>query len=231
MTSFSDLQEQAWQANVALPKAGLVTGTFGNASAFDARRGVFAIKPSGVSFSDLRPEQMVVVDLELRVVQGGMRPSSDSQTHAVLYAAWPDIGGVVHTHSLYAVSWAQALQPIPVLGTTHADFVPQDIPCTEPMDEAAIMGEYEAETGRHILRTFAEISHADVGMVLVAGHGPFTWGPTAASAVERSIVLEHLAHMAYLTLHINPAVPRLQEALIRKHFERKHGPGAYYGQG
>jgi L-ribulose-5-phosphate 4-epimerase len=231
VTTHDALKEQAWHANMALPAAGLVTGTFGNASAFDAGRGVFAIKPSGVAFSALSADAMVVVDLDLRVVQGTLRPSSDARTHAVLYRSWPDIAGVVHTHSLYAVAWAQAMQPIPVLGTTHADELPQDIPCTEPMDESGVTGDYEEETGRRILKTFTTISHSDVGMVLVASHGPFSWGPTPERAVERSIILEQLAQSALLTLQINPATPRLQEALIRKHFERKHGPRAYYGQG
>lgn len=231
MSAYAELRLRAWESNQELPRAGLVKKTFGNASAFDADRKVFAIKPSGVPFESLRPEDMVVVDLESNVVEGLLRPSSDTRTHAVLYAAWPDVGGVVHTHSPYAVAWAQAMKSIPVLGTTHADYVARDIPCTEPMDAGRIEGDYETETGRQILRTFEGISHAMVPMVLVAGHGPFTWGPTPAVAVERSIALELIAQMAQLTLQINPAAKRLSDALLRKHFERKHGSDAYYGQG
>lgn len=231
MSAYAELKLRAWESNQELPRAGLVTKTFGNASAFNADLKVFAIKPSGVPFESLRPEDMVVVDLQSNVVEGPLRPSSDTRTHAVLYAAWPDIGGVVHTHSPYAVAWAQAMKPIPVLGTTHADYVARDIPCTEQMEAGRIEGDYETETGRQILRTFEGISHAMVTMVLVAGHGPFTWGPTSALAVEHSIALELIAQMALLTLQINPAAERLSDALLRKHFERKHGSDAYYGQG
>jgi len=231
MSAYAELKRHAWLANKELPKAGLVTKTFGNASAFDAERRVFAIKPSGVPFESLHPEEMVVVDIQAKVVEGSLRPSSDTRTHAILYAAWPDIGGVVHTHSPYAVAWAQAMRSIPVLGTTHADHVAQDIPCTAPMDDAQIAGDYEEETGRQILKTFQQISHASVTMVLVANHGPFTWGSTPEQAVEQSIALEQIAQMALLTLQINAGAPRLSEALLRKHFERKHGSDAYYGQG
>jgi len=230
MSAFAELKHSAWQANLQLPKSGLVTRTFGNASAFDATQRVFAIKPSGVPFEELQPDDMVVVDLQAKVVEGKLRPSSDTRTHAVLYAAWPDIGGVVHTHSLYAVAWAQALKPIPVLGTTHADYVAEDIPCTAPMDEAKITGNYEEETGRQILRTFDERSHTTIPMVLVACHGPFTWGASAEEAIEHSIALEQIAEVAFLTLQINPGTPRLTDALLRKHFERKHGSTATYGQ-
>ena len=231
MSAYGELKEQALECNRRLPAAGLVSGTFGNASAYDGDRGVFAIKPSGVPFGALHPDDMVVVDLAGRVVEGRFRPSSDMRTHAVLYAAWPDIGGVVHTHSPYAVAWAQAMRPIPVFGTTHADHCDGDIPCTLPMADDRIGGDYEDETGRQILQTLEGRSHDDMTMILVACHGPFTWGRTAEKAVEASIALELIARMALLTLQIDPATPRLKETLLRKHFERKHGPGAYYGQG
>jgi len=231
MSLYAELKQRAWASNLDLPRFGLVTKTFGNASAFDARRRIFAIKPSGVPFDALQPEDMVVVDLQARVVEGRLKPSSDTRTHAVLYAAWPDIGGVVHTHSLYAVAWSQALRSIPVLGTTHADYVAEDIPCTPPMDESKIGGNYEEETGRQILRAFEERSHENVPMVLVASHGPFTWGTSADQAVEHSIALEQIARIAYLTLQINPGTPQLSDALLHKHFERKHGSTATYGQG
>ncbi|MCC6398683.1 MAG: L-ribulose-5-phosphate 4-epimerase AraD [Bacteroidetes bacterium] len=231
MSTFEELKQRAWEANLELPKAGLVTKTFGNASAMDPDRKVFAIKPSGVPFESLRPEDMVVVDLQAKVVEGRLRPSSDTRTHAVLYAAWPDIQGIVHTHSLYAVAWAQAMKPIPVLGTTHADYIARDIPCTLPMEDDRIAGDYEEETGKQILNTFRALSHTEVTMVLVACHGPFTWGSSPGKAVEHSIALEQIAQTAFLTLQINSDTPRLKETLLRKHFERKHGSAAYYGQG
>jgi L-ribulose-5-phosphate 4-epimerase len=231
MNPFADLQSRALACNRRLPESGLVSGTFGNASAFDRNREVFAIKPSGVAFSDLRAEDMPIVDLTGKVVAGHLRPSSDTRTHAILYKTWPDIGGVVHTHSPYAVAWAQAMRPIPVFGTTHADCVAGDIPCTPPMDDDRIAGDYEEETGQQILDTIAGMSHNDVTMVLVACHGPFTWGSTPEDAVANSIALEMIARMALYTLQINPGTPRLKPALLKKHFERKHGPDAYYGQG
>jgi L-ribulose-5-phosphate 4-epimerase len=226
----SELKEIAWKTNRELPAAGLVIHTFGNASVFDKRKGVFAIKPSGVPFSELVAEDMVVVDLASNVVEGELRPSSDTKTHAVLYRAWHDIGAIVHTHSLYASAWAQAMEPIPVLGTTHADYLAQDIPCTDVMNDEMVKGNYEEETGHQILKTFATLSHREVEMVLVACHGPFTWGRNAEKALENSVMLEQIAHMAYLALQINPETPRLKRSLLRKHYERKHGPEAYYGQ-
>jgi L-ribulose-5-phosphate 4-epimerase len=230
VSTHGELKEIAWKANRELPASGLVIQTFGNASAFDRRRGVFAIKPSGVPFKELAAEDMVVVDLDSKVVEGKLRPSSDTKTHAVLYRAWHDIGGIVHTHSLYASAWAQAMEPIPVLGTTHADYLAQDIPCTDVMNDEMVKGDYEEETGHQILKTFATLSHKEVEMVLVACHGPFTWGNSAEKALENSIMLEQIAHMAYLALQINPDTPRLKRSLLRKHYERKHGPEAYYGQ-
>jgi L-ribulose-5-phosphate 4-epimerase len=230
MSTFSELKQIAWECNRELPARGLVTHTFGNASAHDAEKGVFAIKPSGVPFSDLSPEQMVVVDHDCQVVEGHLAPSSDTKTHAVLYRHWSDVGGIVHTHSTHAVAWAQAMRPIPVLGTTHADYLAQSIPCTAVMSDEMIKRDYEEQTGHQILQTFSGISHSDVQMVLVACHGPFTWGETPQKAVENSILLEMIARIALHTLTINPETPVLKDSLLRKHFERKHGPDAYYGQ-
>jgi L-ribulose-5-phosphate 4-epimerase len=230
MSRFDDLKEAAWHTNRTLPASGLVVLTFGNASAFDAKRGVFAIKPSGVPFEALRVEDMVVLDLDLRVVEGALRPSSDTRTHAVLYRQWSDIGGVVHTHSPYAVAWAQAMKPIPVLGTTHADSLPRAIPCTDVMTDEMIRGDYEEQTGHQILATFRSVSHAEVEMVLVANHGPFTWGRTVERALENAVMLELIAHTALLTLQVNADTPPLKTTLLEKHFQRKHGPGSYYGQ-
>lgn len=230
MSRYDDLKEAAWRCNQALPTSGLVVHTFGNASAFDAARGVLAIKPSGVPFETLGVGDMVIVDLDMRTVEGTLRPSSDTRTHAVLYKQWQDIGGIVHTHSPYAVAWAQAQEPIPVLGTTHADCVPRDIPCTGVMTDEMIRGDYEEQTGRQILSTFETMSHTDIEMVLVACHGPFTWGKTPERALTNAVMLELIAQTALLTLRVNPATPPLKDTLLRKHFERKHGPDSYYGQ-
>lgn len=230
MNPYAELQARALACNLRLPSSGLVTGTFGNASAFDRTRGVFAIKPSGVPFNELKAEDLPVVDVNGATVHGSLRPSSDMPTHALLYKSWPDLGGVVHTHSPYAVAWAQAMRPIPVFGTTHADHCDGDIPCTAPMGDDRIEGDYEVETGRQILDTLAGVSHTDVTMILVACHGPFTWGATPEKAVDNSIALELIAQMALHTIQIAPSTPRLKESLLKKHFERKHGPGAYYGQ-
>jgi L-ribulose-5-phosphate 4-epimerase len=230
MSTFDTLKEEACKANRALPATGLVVQTFGNASAWNRERGVFAIKPSGVPFEDLTPERMIVVDLQLNVVEGEGRPSSDTKTHAVLYRAWPDLGGIVHTHSPHAVAWAQAVRPIPVLGTTHADLLAMDVPCTSPLAAKQIRGDYEEETGRQIVRRFRRLDHREVPMVLVANHGPFVWGGSAEEALERAVCLELIARTALLTLQIRVRTPRLPKALLRKHFARKHGPDAYYGQ-
>ncbi len=231
MIPFNELREAAWEANMALSKSGLVIETFGNVSRFDPEKGVFAIKPSGVPYPDLTPESMMVVDLENRIAAGTLRPSSDTKTHVVLYRCFPGIGGICHTHSTNAVAWAQAARPIPILGTTHADHLAADIPCTDAMTDRMIGGDYEEETGNMIVNAFADLNPAEVEMVLVAGHGPFTWGKDAAKAVYNSVILEELAKMALLTLTINPGAARLSQALIDKHYTRKHGSGAYYGQG
>ncbi len=231
MSAYKELKEIAWQCNRELPKHGLVTYSFGNASAMNRDKKVVAIKPSGVSYDKLQPEDMVVVDLENNIVEGSLKPSSDTRTHIVLYKNFPEIGGVVHAHSTYATAWAQAVQSIPVLGTTHADYLPVDIPCTEIISDEAIKGDYEEETGNQILKVFKKLSYKEVEMVLVASHGPFTWGKSAQKAVHNSVILEELAKMAMFTLNINPGLSRFKQTLIDKHYQRKHGKDAYYGQG
>jgi L-ribulose-5-phosphate 4-epimerase len=225
-----ELKEATWRCNLEIPKHGLAIYTFGNVSAIDRERGAFAIKPSGVPYELLKPEDMVVVDLDGQIVEGSLNPSSDTKTHLVLYRAFPTIGGIAHTHSTHATAWAQAARAIPILGTTHADHLHRDIPCTEFMPDDRIQNDYEVETGQQILRTFETISYEEVEMVLVAGHGPFTWGKTPEKAVYNNVVLEELARMALYTIQINSQIPRLKESLIQKHYQRKHGPDAYYGQ-
>lgn len=230
--SYSSIKEEAYQANMQLPKLGLVLFTFGNVSAVDRAAGVFAIKPSGVPYEDLSPDKMVIVDFDGKTVEGKLRPSSDTKTHAVLYKHWEHIGGVVHTHSTYATAWAQAQRDIPIFGTTHADHNTVDIPCAPPMDDSMIRGDYEYETGFQIMNCLQErkLSYEEIEMILVGNHAPFTWGKNAAKAVYNSAVLEAVAQMALFTEQINPKAPRLKDALIKKHYERKHGPDSYYGQ-
>ena len=228
--AFRELKRLAYEANLDLARRGLAMFTFGNVSAFDPGRGVLAIKPSGVPYNRLRPEDMVVVDLENRVVEGRLRPSSDTPTHTVLYQGFTDVRGVAHTHSPYAVSWAQAGKPIPVLGTTHADHLATEVPCTDTMDDRAVRGDYETETGKQIVRTFRRFDYRKTEMVLVSGHGPFTWGPSADQAVANSVILEELAKMALWTLCINPKAGRLKKSLVDRHYLRKHGKNATYGQ-
>ncbi len=230
MSDFGALKEKVWKANAGLPATGLVVHTFGNVSAVDRQLGAVAIKPSGVPYAELRPEDMVVVDLQNRVLEGSLRPSSDLKTHLSLYRAFPLIGGVVHTHSRYATAWAQARRTIPILGTTHADLCPGDIPCTKVMADEAIRGDYEEETGSQIVRAFRARSYMETPMVLVACHGPFAWGRSADEALLHAVMLEEIARIAIFTLCVNPRVPRLKKSLIRRHFQRKHGPDAYYGQ-
>lgn len=229
---YQHIQQAAYEANRQLPQLRLVLFTFGNVSVIDRELGVFAIKPSGVAYEELSPGKMVIVDLEGNTVAGDLRPSSDTLTHAVLYKHWPKIGSIVHTHSTYATAWAQSQRDIPVYGTTHADHTTADIPCAQPMSDTMIKGNYEYETGIQIVNCFKEkrLNYEEVEMILVGNHAPFTWGSTAAKAVYNSAVLENLAKMAWLTEQINPQAPRLKEALIQKHFERKHGPDSYYGQ-
>jgi L-ribulose-5-phosphate 4-epimerase len=232
MSKYDHIQQQAYQANMKLPRLNLVLFTFGNVSAADRDLGVFAIKPSGVPYDELSPDKMVIVDFNGHVVQGGLRPSSDTKTHAVLYREWAEIGGICHTHSTYATSWAQAQRCIPIYGTTHADHKTVDVPCAPPMHDDMIAGDYEYQTGYQIINALKEnnYDYREVEMILVGNHAPFTWGKTAEKAVYNSAVLESIAQMAYLTEQINPKAPRLKDSLIKKHFERKHGPDSYYGQ-
>ena len=232
MSKYDHIREEAFQANMQLPKLGLVLFTFGNVSAVDRAAGVFAIKPSGLPYTELNPGKMVIVDFDGNTVEGILRPSSDTKTHAVLYKHWEKIGGIVHTHSTYATAWAQAQRDIPIFGTTHADHNTVDIPCAPPMDDSMIEGDYEYETGFQILNHFQNkgLDYEEVEMILVGNHAPFTWGKSPDKAVYNSAVLESVAQMAMLTEQINPKAPRLKDALIKKHFERKHGPNSYYGQ-
>jgi L-ribulose-5-phosphate 4-epimerase len=232
MSQYDHIKESAYRANLQLPKLGLVIFTFGNVSAVDRALGVFAIKPSGVPYEELRPESMVIVDFNGKTVEGKLRPSSDTKTHAVLYKHWEHIGGIVHTHSTYATAWAQAQRDIPIFGTTHADHNTVDIPCAPPMADDMIQGDYEFETGYQIMTCLAErkLTYAEIEMILVGNHAPFTWGKTPEKAVYNSAVLESIAQMALYTEQINPKAPRLKDSLIKKHFERKHGPDSYYGQ-
>lgn len=232
MSKYTQLKQEAYEANMQLPKLNLVLFTFGNVSAVDRESGVFAIKPSGVPYNELSPDNMVIVDFDGKTIEGSHRPSSDTETHAVLYKNWPKIGGIVHTHSTFATAWAQSQRCIPIFGTTHADHLTADVPCAPPMSDEMIQGNYEYQTGFQIIDHFRELglSYEEVEMVLVSNHAPFTWGKTADKAVYNSAVLENVAHMAYLTEQINANSPRLKDALIKKHFERKHGPDSYYGQ-
>ena len=229
-TPYQELKERAWAANMEIPARGLAICTFGNVSAFDRQKAVFAIKPSGVEYAKLTVADLVVVDLEGKVVDGVLRPSSDTRTHVVLYRAFEGIGGIVHTHSTYATGWAQTGSAIPVYGTTHADHLPEDVPCTRVMSAEAVERDYETETGEQILECFKQRNPLHTPMVLVAGHGSFTWGATADKAVYNAVMLEQIAQMAFVTRGINASAARLPEYLIRKHFERKHGPRATYGQ-
>ncbi|MGN7783261.1 L-ribulose-5-phosphate 4-epimerase [Niabella sp. 22666] len=230
--NYKYIREAAYEANMQLPQLGLVLFTFGNVSEADRSQGLFAIKPSGVAYNDLSPEKMVIVDFDGNTVEGSLNPSSDTKTHAVLYKQWEGINGIVHTHSTYATAWAQSQRDIPIFGTTHADYNTVDIPCAPPMSDEMIKGNYEYETGFQIINCFNEknLDYKEVEMVLVGNHAPFTWGKNAAKAVHNSAVLEQVAKMALLTEQINPQAPRLKQALISKHYERKHGPDSYYGQ-
>ena len=229
---FESLRKECYEANMELPKLGLVIYTFGNVSCIDRKAGVFAIKPSGVDYDKLTPEDIVIVGLDGKIADGKLRPSSDTNTHLELYKAFQSIGGIVHTHSTFAVAWAQAARAVALYGTTHADHLAADIPCTEFMADDRIRNDYETETGLQIIDCFEKhnLNAAEIPMALVAGHGPFTWGKDAAKAVYHARVLEELCKMAYITELVNPKVQRLKDSLIQKHYNRKHGKDAYYGQ-
>lgn len=228
---FEELKAQVCKANLDLVKEGLVIQTFGNVSGIDRASGRIVIKPSGVGYDVMKPEHMVVVALDSgKVVEGDLRPSSDTPIHRVLYRAFKDVGGIVHTHSLFATAWAQARRGIPALGTTHADYFHGPVPCTRAMTPKEIKGDYEVETGNVIVERFRKLAPSEFPGALVASHGPFAWGKTVAKAVENAIVLEYLARLASETLRLNPRIGAMRRALLEKHFLRKHGSGAYYGQ-
>lgn len=228
--SYKDLKQAAWEANMELNARGLVLYTWGNVSQLDRTRGVLAIKPSGVPYERLTADDMVVVDLDNQPVEGRLNPSSDTRTHTHLYRHFADIGGVTHTHSTYATAWAQAQQDIPCFGTTHADYAYGPIPCTKVMSNAQIERDYEEETGIQITDAFAQRNPLEVPMVIVAGHAPFTWGKNAAESVYHAVVLEEIARMALLTKTIDPARGPLKQEMVDKHYLRKHGKNACYGQ-
>jgi L-ribulose-5-phosphate 4-epimerase len=231
--ALTDLREAVWLANQAIVRAGLVTLSFGNASGIDRQSGIVLIKPSGVPYDELRPEHLVAVRLtDGRVLAGDLRPSSDTPTHLILYRRFADVGGVVHTHSVAAVGWAQVGRPIPPFGTTHADHFHGPVPVTRQMRPAEIAGEYEAETGLVIVETLAHagLTPDEMPATLVASHGPFTWGPDPRAASDNAIALEVVAAMATITIDLDPATPPIAPQLLERHFRRKHGPTAYYGQ-
>ncbi len=225
-----ELKEKVFKANLDLVKHGLVIFTWGNVSGIDREKGLVVIKPSGVSYDEMKADDMVVVDLATgKVVEGSLRPSSDTPTHLALYRAWPEIGGVVHTHSTYATAWAQAGKGIPNIGTTHADYFHEAIPCTRDMTEAEVKGDYELETGNVIVERFSGINPVHTPGVLVKNHGPFSWGTSPADAVHNAVVMEQVAKMAHIAFLVNPDLT-MNPFLVEKHFSRKHGPNAYYGQ-
>lgn len=226
------LKEEVFQANIALPRHHLVTLTWGNVSAIDRKRNLVVIKPSGVAYDQMKVDDMVVVDLEGNLVEGELNPSSDTPTHIELYKAFPEIGGIVHTHSQWATIWAQAHQSIPPLGTTHADYFYGDIPVTRELTHEEIDQAYEQATGKVIIETFRakELDPLAMPGVLVASHAPFCWGENAETAVQHAVVLEEVAKMAYHTLQLHPRKSSIDQALLDKHYLRKHGPDAYYGQ-
>lgn len=225
------MKQRVYEANMLLPEHKLITFTWGNVSEIDRESGIMAIKPSGVEYDELKPEDIVLVDVKTgKKVEGEMNPSSDTDTHVELYRAFPNIGGVVHTHSRWATIFSQAGMGVPALGTTHGDYFYGEIPCTRKMTPAEIAGSYEKETGTVIIETFANLNPDDVPAVLVHSHGPFTWGTDAHNAVHNAVVLEEVAFMAWHNLMINPSLPAMQQELLDKHYLRKHGANAYYGQ-
>jgi len=228
--SYTELKREVYEANMELQRRNLVVYTWGNVSQIDRSKGVIAIKPSGVAYEKLSPDDIVIVDLENNIVEGAMRPSSDTKTHTHLYRHFESIGGVTHTPSTYATAWAQTQQAIPCYGTTHADYAYGEIPCTAVMTDEQIERDYEEETGVQITDCFKERSPKEVPMVIVAGHAPFTWGKSGADAVYHAVILEEIARMAYLTKTLQQNTPPLKQGIVDKHYLRKHGKNAYYGQ-
>jgi L-ribulose-5-phosphate 4-epimerase len=228
--NLAKLREEVLDANLELVRQGLVLYTFGNVSGISREHGVVVIKPSGVPYDQLKPEDLVATDLKGNVLQGSLRPSSDLPTHLILYSAFPAIGGVAHSHSEYATSWAQARTPIPCLGTSHADYFQGTVPVTDLMTDAEIASNYEENTGHAIVKAFRDIDHASIPAILVANHGPFAWGPDARSAAQNAVIVEAVARMAFLTTSINPEAEPVGRGLHDKHYFRKHGRHAYYGQ-
>ncbi len=225
-----ELREQVWRANIELKAQNLIIYSWGNVSGIDRSKGIVLIKPSGVDYDALRPEDLVALDLDGNIVEGALRPSSDTPTHLELYRQFEKVGGICHTHSVYATIWAQACREIPCFGTTHADNFYGPVPVTDPMLPEEIEGDYELNTGKVIVRRFAGLDPMQVPAVLVANHGPFTWGADARKAVENAVILEQCARMALGTLHLNPEQPEISRPLLDKHYLRKHGKNAYYGQ-
>lgn len=232
MDPYKSLREAAYEANLEISRRGLAIYTWGNVSAFDPQRGVFAIKPSGVAYVKLQSQDMVIMDLDGTQVDGTLNPSSDTKTHIVLYRAFPGIAGITHTHSTYAVAWAQAHRSVPVLGTTHADHCTYPVPCTDYITQEALQRDYEQETGHLIVQTFQKqnLNPQEIPMVLVAGHGPFTWGISAEKSVYHAAVLEEICKMAYISSSLAPHIQELPTYIVQKHYDRKHGSTAYYGQ-
>ena len=225
-----ELKQKVYEANMMLPEYKMVTFTWGNVSAIDQTRKLVVIKPSGVEYDKMKAEDMVVVDLEGNIIEGRLNPSSDTATHIELYKACANIGGIVHTHSRYATSWAQARMSIPALGTTHADDFYGAIPCTRAMTNEEIQGEYEKETGKVIIETMGQRMMEEVPGIIVYSHGPFAWGPDPIAAVKKAVVLEEVAFMAYQAMTLNPSLLPMQQTLLDKHYLRKHGANSYYGQ-
>ena len=230
--SYKNLQKRCFDANMEIPRQHLAIYTFGNVSVFNRDKKIFAIKPSGLPYEEMKIDDIVVVDLDGNILEGNLNPSSDTPTHAVLYKNFPQLGGIVHTHSPYATAWAQACRSLPIYGTTHADHLAENVPVTEIMSDLMIQGNYEEETGNQILHALKDqnLSIDEVQMILVACHGPFTWGETPEKAVYNAAVLEELARMAFITEQVNPKVQLLKKSLIQKHYNRKHGENSYYGQ-
>jgi len=232
MCFYDDIKLKCLEANLGIKKHSLAIFTFGNVSVIDRERNVFAIKPSGVPYDELNIEKIVVLDLEGNIIEGFLNPSSDTKTHIYLYNKWSEINSICHTHSTFAVGWAQSLLNVPIYGTTHADHLTKDIPCTSPMDDSLIKGNYELNTGVQIVNHFKKnkLNPKEVQMCLVGSHGPFTWGKDEIESVYNSVVLEEICKMAFITKKIKPEVKRIKKTLIDKHYKRKHGKDSYYGQ-